>query len=111
MKRLCFSAPRQRAWTSLAATHIMEVVKGSELTNMHTLSQDEVSKLRDAHEAWLRAQPGVVGTGIGLDRGGNVALKVFTNRAPAATRNSIHDRLAGIPFAIEEVGEIRKQPT
>lgn len=78
---------------------------------MELFSQDQLTRLRDEHESWLKAQPGVVGTGIGLDKGGRVALKVFTNRASAAIRNSIHDRLTGIPLAIEEVGEIHKQAT
>lgn len=78
---------------------------------MRSLSQDELVKVRDGHEPWLRAQPGVVGTGIGLDRSGQIALKVFTNRISAATRNSIYDRLADVPLSLEEVGEIRKQPS
>jgi hypothetical protein len=76
---------------------------------MKTMSPAELQILRDQHESWLRALPGVVGTGIGMDSGGRVALKVFTNHMPPETRDAIIARLADVPVAIEETGEIRKQ--
>jgi len=76
---------------------------------MKNFTPEELKAVRDQHETWLRALPGVVGTGIGLDKGGRISLKVFSNRMPAETRNEIAQRLSAVPVAIEETGEIRKQ--
>jgi hypothetical protein len=76
---------------------------------MSPQSQQELLKVRDQHEHWLRAQPGVVGTGVGLDKGGNICLKIFSNRMTATTRDAIRAKLGDTPVAIEETGEIRKQ--
>jgi hypothetical protein len=76
---------------------------------MANLNAQELQALRDQHESWLRAQPGVVGTGIGMDKSGRIALKIFTNRIAAETRNAIYQRLGDVPVAMEETGEIRKQ--
>jgi hypothetical protein len=54
-------------------------------------------------------KPGVVGTGIGMDKSGRIALKIFMNRMAAETRNAIYQRLVDAPMAMEETGEIRKQ--
>jgi hypothetical protein len=74
-----------------------------------TFSQEELQAFRDQHEPWLRAQPGVVGTGIGMDKGGRICLKIFGNRLSAETRNAIDQRLSDIPVCVEETGGIRKQ--
>ena len=76
---------------------------------MKSYTLEQLSPLRQRHDRWLRAQPGVVGTGIGLNAAGEVCIKVFSNRLAAATRTAIYDRLRGLPVAVEEVGEIRKQ--
>jgi len=76
---------------------------------MKDFNQDELLAERDRHEAWLRAQPGVVGTGVGMDKGGTISSKVFTNSMPHGTRETISQRLGHVPLAFEEVGEIRKQ--
>ena len=76
---------------------------------MKTFTPEELHALRDQHESWLRALPGVVGTGIGMDRSGRISLKVFSNHMSAETRNTIAERLGAVPVAIEETGEIRKQ--
>jgi hypothetical protein len=76
---------------------------------MENLTSEELERIRDQHEAWLRALPGVVGTGIGVDKSGRISLKVFSNRISAETRNAIAERLGAVPVAIEETGEIRKQ--
>jgi hypothetical protein len=76
---------------------------------MKNFTAEELQRLRDEHESWLKALPGVVGTGIGLDKCGRISLKVFSNRISAATRNLIAERLSAVPVAIEETGEIRKQ--
>jgi hypothetical protein len=76
---------------------------------MKSFTSEELQRLRDEHEPWLRALPGVVGTGIGIDKSGRISLKVFSNQMPAETRNAITERLQSIPVAIEETGEIRKQ--
>jgi hypothetical protein len=77
--------------------------------SMKCLTQQELLAIRDQHESWLRAQPGVVGTGVGLGKSGDTCLKIFTNHASPTTMNAIHERLSGIPLALEEIGEVRKQ--
>jgi hypothetical protein len=76
---------------------------------MNPLTPDRLQAIRDQHEPWLRTQPGVVGTGVGMDKTGRIAIKVFTNQMPAATRTAITERLRDVPLALEETGEIRKQ--
>ena len=76
---------------------------------MKDITPEELQALRDQHESWVRALPGVVGTGIGMDRSGRISLKVFTNQISTETRNAIAERLRELPVAIEETGEIRKQ--
>jgi len=76
---------------------------------MRSMTPQELQALRDQHEPWLRAQPGVVGTAVGMDKSGKISLKVFGNRMSAVTRNAIQERLGDVPLAIEETGEIRKQ--
>jgi hypothetical protein len=78
---------------------------------MKSFTSEELQGIRNQHEAWLNALPGVVGTGIGMDQRGRISLKVFSNRMSAETRNAIVERLGAIPVAIEETGEIRKQAT
>jgi len=51
----------------------------------------------------------VVGTGVGMDKTGQIVVKIFSNQMPAATRSAIQQRFSDIPIAIEETGEIRKQ--
>jgi hypothetical protein len=76
---------------------------------MKKFTPEELHALRDQHESWLRALPGVIGTGIGMDKSGRISLKVFSNHMSAETRNAIAERLGAVPVAIEETGEIRKQ--
>jgi hypothetical protein len=73
------------------------------------MTSEQLLSIRDEHDSWLRSLPGVVGTGVGLDRSGRIALKVFSNQIPAETRRAIAARLGDVPLAIEETGEIRKQ--
>jgi hypothetical protein len=67
-----------------------------------TYSQEQLLALRDRHEPWLMAQPGVIGTGIGLDSGGRVVLRIFTHGATPVTRRTIANRLGGVPLGWEE---------
>ena len=53
----------------------------------------------------LMAQAGVIGTGIGLNPGGQVVLRIFTKGIKQATRQTIATKLAGVPVAWEE-GEV-----
>jgi hypothetical protein len=76
---------------------------------MKNFTPEELKAVRDQHETWLRALPGVVGTGVGMDKSGRISLKVFSNRISAQTRDAIAQRLGSVPVAIEETGEIRKQ--
>ena len=78
---------------------------------MKNFTPEELKAVRDQHETWLRALPGVVGTGVGMDKSGRISLKVFSNRISALTRDAIAERLGSVPVAIEETGEIRKQTT
>lgn len=73
------------------------------------MSFEELVGERDRLEAWLKQQPGVVGTGIGLGPNGRPSIKVFSNHIPTATRNAIVERFGAVPVLIEETGEIRKQ--
>lgn len=72
-----------------------------------SFTQAQVAAEKSRHEAWIAEQEGVTGTGIGLDPGGQPCIKVYTNRMPAATRDSIRSRLGGIPVDFEETGELR----
>jgi hypothetical protein len=76
---------------------------------MKSMTVEELTALRDQHEPWLRSQPGVVGTGVGIDKSGRIGLKIYGNQVSADVRNAIHERLKDVPVAIEETGEIRKQ--
>jgi hypothetical protein len=76
---------------------------------MENLTSKDLERIRDQHEEWLKALPGVVGTGIGMDKSGRISLKVFSNRMSAEARAAIAERLGSVPVAIEETGEIRKQ--
>jgi hypothetical protein len=75
---------------------------------MPALTADELRKIRDQHEPWLRQQAGVVGTSVGLNSAGEVCLKIFSDRVAPETRNSILERLCGIPVTFEETGRIQK---
>jgi len=76
---------------------------------MARFTQQDLQSLHEQHESWIHAQPGVVGSGVGIDKGGSLCLKVFTNHAPVTTRDTICERLGDIPVGFEETGEIRKQ--
>lgn len=58
------------------------------------------------HDGWLQQQPGVVGTGIGHSAGGELCIKIYTDRMPQATKQQIQNRLQGIPVDFEESGEL-----
>ena len=62
---------------------------------------------RDKHENWLSQQHGITGTGIGLDRGGQPCIKIYTHRMPAVTKSAILGRLKSLPVEFEETGEFR----
>jgi hypothetical protein len=74
---------------------------------MTSHDENHVLAVRDQHEAWLDQQPGVTGTGVGIDAGGAWCIKVYTNHMPAATREAIRQRLQDVPVEFEETGEIR----
>ncbi len=62
---------------------------------------------RDQHEAWLAQLAGMNGVGIGLSQGGELCLKIFTNRMSASTKEAILARLVGVPIDFEETGEFQ----
>lgn len=72
---------------------------------MKRYTQEELLAVRDRHEAWLLAQPGVIGTGIGLTQDGKLALKVFTKGMRQSNREAIGRKLLDVPIAWEE-GEV-----
>lgn len=74
---------------------------------MANCTEAELLKIRDLHESWLRAQPGVVGTGIGVTGAAEISLKVYSDHMSSATKSAILKRLDGIPVAIEETGQPR----
>ena len=74
---------------------------------MPAFTADELLKIRDEHEPWLRQQAGVVGTSVGLDAAGEICLKIFSDQMTPETRNSILERLSGIPTSVEETGRLR----
>ena len=75
---------------------------------MQALTADELRKIRDQHEPWLRQQEGVIGTSVGLNAAGELCLKVFSDRMPPETRNAVMERLSGIPTTVEETGRLHK---
>ncbi len=72
-----------------------------------TYTEAQVAAEKDRHGSWLAQQAGVMGTGIGLDGGGQPCIKVYTNRMPAVTKEAILAKLQGIPVDFEETGEFR----
>ncbi len=74
---------------------------------MGSFTQQQLLKIRDQHEGWLRSQPGFVGSGVGLHPSGELCLKIFSDHMPPAVRNEILKRLDGAPVAIEETGGVR----
>jgi hypothetical protein len=65
------------------------------------MGEDQLQDVRDRNENWIMSQPGVTGTGIGLNRG-QVVLKIFSHGAPAETRQAVAKRLVGVPIAWED---------
>jgi len=52
------------------------------------------------------AQPGVVGTGVGVSSQGQPVIKVYVEKATPATRASIPAKLEALPVEVEETGQI-----
>ena len=75
---------------------------------MQALTADELRKIRDQHELWLRQQAGVIGTSVGLNAAGELCLKIFSDRMDPETRNAILERLSGIPITVEVTGRLHK---
>jgi hypothetical protein len=57
-------------------------------------TEDKLRALRDANESWLMAQPGVIGTGIGIDESGRLVIRVYVQEVSELTRQAIRARLA-----------------
>ena len=74
---------------------------------MAAFTVEELVRIRDEHEAWLRAQPGVVGTGVGLTDTGETHLKIYGDGLLPETRTAIKERLPEIPITFEETGRPR----
>jgi hypothetical protein len=62
---------------------------------MNDQTEDKLRALRDANESWLMAQPGVIGTGIGIDESGRLVIRVYVQGISESTRQAIRARLAG----------------
>jgi hypothetical protein len=70
-------------------------------------TETQLAAARDQHEVWLNQQEGITGTGIGMDRGGQICIKIYTNRMSAATKSAVLARLQGLPVEFEETGEFQ----
>ena len=57
-------------------------------------------------EPWLNSQEGFTGSGIGIGRGGQICLKIFTNQMSIKTKQAIESRLQNLPHEFEETGQI-----
>jgi hypothetical protein len=66
--------------------------------------QKTLVDIHDRHKDWLRAQPGVVRTSVGLGQGGNLAIKIFfdKNLMTDQVRQAISKRLSGAPIEYVE---------
>jgi hypothetical protein len=71
------------------------------------ISQPELMAEKEKHEDWLSQQQGVTGIGIGLDGGGRVCIKIYSNHMPPQTEQAIRSRLTDLPIDIEETGEFQ----
>ncbi|PHR86472.1 MAG: hypothetical protein COA78_37920 [Blastopirellula sp.] len=70
-----------------------------------SLNEAQLMQQRDLHEAWLNEQAGITGTGIGIDSGGNICIKIFTNQMSNDTKERITSKLDGLVIDFEETGE------
>jgi hypothetical protein len=61
-----------------------------------------------SHEEWLGQQPGMIGVGLGLDRGGQEVIKVFTHEMPIEIKQEIAYRFS-TPVDFEETGSFHAQ--
>ncbi len=73
------------------------------------MAYDEAQLLaeREKHESWLNQQQGLAGSGIGINRDGQICIKIYTDHMPEETKRAIASVLAGVPFEFEETGEFR----
>ena len=62
--------------------------------------------VKQRHEAGLMAQPGVLGTGVGVSGQGQPVIKVYVEKATPAVLASIPSVLESLPVQIEETGPI-----
>jgi hypothetical protein len=67
----------------------------------------ELRAAKEKHAGWLGQQQGVTGIGIGLDQGGRMCLKIYTDHMPPETRQAISSTLGDVPVEFEETGEFR----
>ncbi len=74
---------------------------------MKTYSQEDLEQLRDRKEGWLRAL-GVEGTSVGLDRGGNVCLRLWCAQLTPELKQAVlaDEELSGAPIDFEEGTDI-----
>ena len=66
--------------------------------------QKTLVDIHDRHKEWLRAQPGVVRTSVGLGQGGNLAIKITFDQTLMTdkVRQAISKRLSGVPIEYVE---------
>lgn len=70
-------------------------------------ANEGLARALEAHEAWLRKQPGVVGVELSRDPEGHPCLEVVTASMLHVVRQVIQRRLAGIPLQFREQGSPR----
>ncbi|MDW7680609.1 MAG: hypothetical protein SCK70_08585 [bacterium] len=63
----------------------------------------EVLKIQNRHSERLMEMPGVVGTATGLDKNGNLVVKVFTEQPPEVL--DVPKKLDGVPVYTEYTGK------
>jgi hypothetical protein len=67
---------------------------------------EAAAKVRDRHEARIRAIHGVIGTGIAQDARGQKVIEVYVESDTPDVRASIPAALDGVPTRVVETGEI-----
>ncbi len=62
-------------------------------------------QVQEANAALLRAVPGGVGHGVGMQNGVGI-IKVYVREITPATRRAVPNQIDGVPVVIEAVGEV-----
>lgn len=69
-------------------------------------TEDQLATMCEEHEAWLLQHTFIVGTAIGYDDQGQLAIKILTDSANAQQRELVMNHLKELPVLFEETGLI-----